>query len=170
MRNKSGVARKIPYFETPRLLSCRMKRAAKLTLSIFLLLIVCAFAAKLAWDEYQISRAQEHVPNVLKLMDQIGQMPGSTRIPSPSEGPSVNEYAVAVWHHFKTGQPCEYVENYFDSRAKESGFALNSTQIVPSGEQSIYRQGEYEFILIADRRESAFCEFAVSVNWYGAER
>jgi hypothetical protein len=147
-----------------------MTRAAKFAVAAILFLIVSSIAAKLAWDDYQFSRAQEHVPALLELMDLIGQPPGSTRIPSLYEGPSVNEYAVAVWHYYKTDQQCEYVEGHYESRALERGFVLNSTSRVPSGKRTIYIRGELEFILIANQRDSEVCEVAVSVNWYGAER
>jgi len=145
-----------------------MTKAARNFILIMAALVLCAFASKIFWDDYQMKRAMAQNPKVVGLLNQIEPFPTSSRVPSEYEGPSTNEYASSVWRYYRANSKCSDVQAHLDAEAVRNGFEFESVQRYSGNKEVFHQRGEYEMRALFEPQTDGVCSYAVSVNWYAA--
>jgi hypothetical protein len=116
----------------------------------------------------QQRRAAKKLPEVLAI---------ANGIPVPSDavlvkdaGISVNEYSAATWRYYSSARSMEEVREMILTHAQRTGFTELVEQATLEGTLYFTQNGEFEIRLLAFDSPQDGANFALSANWYGADR
>lgn len=145
-----------------------MCRRVFVIIALVLFVVGAVVGFPFACQLYEQERAQRKVPEVIVIADSISLPDDSVLL--KDTGVSVNENSAVVWRYYFTNRSLEEVEAAVKEYAQRSGFDGWKEDVPGSGRAFSAKNGAFEIRLrLSDSPENGG-NFAVSANWYGAER